>query len=151
MPPEPEVEDVGSLPPARVVTGSLDLGPLSFDGAAPVPPAVEALGDPVIELAVERVLPVVAAVVLDVRDAVRPPPDVDDEDVRDPEPPDVVRDPLLVLVVDFGLGAAGGCVLGGLPAPNAQPSTLPAFGWYEPAPVVLYTQSPPGDACQYDQ
>lgn len=62
---------------------------------------------------------------------------------------------VVVLADGFGLGlgfaAAGGRVLGGVPAPKAQPSTLPALGLYEPAPVVLYTHEPPGEACQYDQ
>lgn len=47
---------------------------------------------------------------------------------------------VVVLVVGweagFGLTTAGGRVLGGLPAPNAQPSTLPGFG-RTPAPEVL--------------
>jgi hypothetical protein len=48
---------------------------------------------------------------------------------------------VLVLVdgfaVGFGLDAAGGRMLGALPAPKAHPSTLPALGRYEPAPAVL--------------
>ena len=68
---------------------------------------------------------------------------------------DVVELRCVVLAGGFGLGlgfaAAGGRVLGGAPAPKAQPSTLPALGLKEPAPVVLYTHEPPGEACQYDQ
>lgn len=66
---------------------------------------------------------------------------------------DVVVLRWVVVLVDgvaggFGLGFDGGRVLGALPAPKAQPSTLPAVGRYEPAPAVLYTHEPPGDACQ---
>jgi hypothetical protein len=56
---------------------------------------------------------------------------------------DDVPEPRCVVVlvvgreVGFGATAAGGRVLGGLPAPNAQPSTLPAFGRKEPAPTEL--------------
>lgn len=52
------------------------------------------------------------------------------------------------LDVGFGWVAEGGRVPGGLPAPNAHPSTVPFFGWVDPAPVVLYDQEPPGLARQ---
>jgi hypothetical protein len=46
-----------------------------------------------------------------------------------------VRDALVVDVA--GRCVDGGLIAGGLPAPNAQPSTVPAFGWVEAAPTVL--------------
>jgi hypothetical protein len=65
----------------------------------------------------------------------------------------VVRDVArLLLVLDVvARGRAGGRTAGGLPAPNAHPSTVPLFGRVEAAPTVLYDQDPPGLACQYDQ
>lgn len=41
------------------------------------------------------------------------------------------------VAVGEGCAAAGGGVLGGAPAPKAQPSTLPGAGLDEPAPVLL--------------
>jgi hypothetical protein len=64
----------------------------------------------------------------------------------------VVRDVGRLVVVEVaGRGRAGGRMAGGLPAPNAHPSTVPLFGFDDAAPTVLYDQEPPGAACQYDQ
>lgn len=37
------------------------------------------------------------------------------------------------------------------PSTYDQPSTVPAFGVYEPAPALLYVQVPLPGECQYDQ
>lgn len=64
----------------------------------------------------------------------------------------VVRGDGRLVVLDVaGRGRDGGRMAGGLPAPNAHPSTVPLFGREEAAPTVLYDQEPPGVACQYDQ
>ncbi|HET8616132.1 MAG TPA: hypothetical protein VFL94_11460 [Actinomycetales bacterium] len=68
----------------------------------------------------------------------------DDADVRGT----VVEDDVDGFEVGFGSAAPGGATDGGFPAPKAQPSTLPAFGWVPLAPTVLYDQEPPGDARQ---
>jgi hypothetical protein len=63
----------------------------------------------------------------------------------------VVVDDLVEVGLGFAPEADGGRVEGGLPAPNAHPSTVPGWGCVPLAPTVLYDQLPPGDARQYDQ
>jgi hypothetical protein len=145
VPDDGEVADVGAAASAPVGVG------------APAPAATDAE-------------PVVVAEVVPVADG----PDVGDVVVTLPRvvlelevvlpPPDglvaarlagrlvVVRGAGRVVVLDAGgRGCDGGRMAGGLPAPNAHPSTVPLFGCEEAAPTVLYDQEPPGTACQYDQ
>lgn len=134
VPPVRLVADVGTAASVRTA----DATPPSVDVAPAI--AVTLLSDvlaPVVGAPVVRA-PVAAA-------AVPADPVPDDErllPLPDCGPDDVVALRCVVVLVGafavgFGLAAAGGRVLGAAPAPNAHPSTLPALGRYEPAPVVL--------------
>jgi hypothetical protein len=128
VPPELEVADVGAAESVRVAVRPPEVA--SSDGEAAV--VAESVADSVA---------VVAAVVL--AGAV-------DEGVvavaallpGDPAAPVLagrladVRDELVVLEV-AGRGLDGGRIAGGLPAPNAHPSTVPLLGCVEAAPSVL--------------
>jgi hypothetical protein len=121
VPPELEVADVGAAASVRAAVGASVLG--SGDGEGAV--VADAVGDAVV---------VVGAVGAGVVAFVALPPDDPAAHVLVGRLA-VVRDALVVL--GAGRGLDGGRIAGGLPAPNAQPSTVPAFGWVEAAPTVL--------------
>lgn len=131
VPPELEVADVGAAASVRVAVRAPEVA--SSDGGA------EVVADVVADVAVVvAVVLAVGAGVVGVVGVVALPPD-------DPAAPVLagrladVRDELVVLeVADRGCdGRDGGRIAGGLPAPNAHPSTVPAFGCVEAAPIVL--------------
>ena len=134
VPPELEVADVGAAASVRVAVRAPEVA--SSDGGAEV--VADVVADVAVVVAV--VLAVGAGVVrvVGVVGVVALPPD-------DPAAPVLagrladVRDELVVLeVADRGCdGRDGGRIAGGLPAPNAHPSTVPAFGCVEAAPIML--------------
>jgi hypothetical protein len=144
LPPESDVADVGTAASVRVAVSACVV-PAAV--GEPVPPGVPAedvgravVTDPAAgEVALPAAPPAVGLLVGAVVDLVVAVVGFDEVDV------DVVG---FGLEVGFGWGAAGGRVPGGLPAPNAHPSTVPFFGCVDPAPVVLYDQEPPGLARQ---
>jgi hypothetical protein len=125
VPPELDVADVGAAASVRAAVGASVLGSADGEGAV----VADAVGDAVV-VAVVFAGAVRAGVVA----LVALPPD-------DPAAPVlagrlvVVRDALVVL--EAGRGLDGGRIAGGLPAPNAHPSTVPLFGRVEAAPSVL--------------
>ena len=125
-PAERDAADVDSAPTVRVADSTSGVDPSDGDGAADA-----ASVDPVEVTDAEAEAEAVAVARGDGEAAaVEPPPD--DVAVLAGRLADV-RDALEVA----GRGADGGRMAGGLPAPNAQPSTVPAFGWVEAAPDVL--------------
>jgi hypothetical protein len=124
VPPELEVADVGAAASVRAAVGASVLG--SGDGEGAV--VADAVGDAVV------VVGVVGAVGAGVVAFVALPPDDPAAHVLVGRLA-VVRDALVVL--GAGRGLDGGRIAGGLPAPNAHPSTVPLFAPYVTAPCVL--------------
>jgi hypothetical protein len=131
VPPELEVADVGAAESVRVAVRPPEVA--SSDGeaavvAASVADSVAVVAAVVLAGAVDEGVVAVAALL-----------------PGDPAAPVLagrladVRDELVVLeVAGRGCdGRDGGRIAGGLPAPNAHPSTVPAFGCVEAAPIVL--------------
>jgi hypothetical protein len=141
-PPEDDVSDVGAAASVRVAVSTFG-APVAEDDV--VPAAVGAVLAAVVDDAVARVDAFVGRVARGVLPPPVPAPTVLVGRLVD------VRDVGRLVLDFFGRDGEGGRTAGGLPAPNAHPSTVPLLGWVAAAPTVLYDQEPPGLARQYDQ
>jgi hypothetical protein len=144
VPDEGEVADVGTAASAPVDVGAPVPAATDSEPVAPAEVVLPEAGPDVGDVAVTLPrLELVLEVVLPPRDGLAAAPLVG--------PLVAVRDAGRLVVLDVAGRGDGGRMAGGLPAPNAHPSTVPLFGCVEAAPIVLYDQAPPGAACQYDQ